>query len=77
MSNIKEENLLYCGYCNKVLIKGMEIEYSEEICEYFCCPDCATSRYYDYMNSSPLEGDKFDEHNIKILKDGRLFKKEL
>lgn len=75
LSNVKSENLLYCGQCEKVLTKDMEVEYSREIGEYFCSPDCATTRYYDYMSSSPLESDVFDEYDIKILPDGRLFKK--
>jgi hypothetical protein len=68
------EEVLYCGYCNKELKDGMEIEYSSWLGEYFCCPDCATSKYYDYMGSKPLEKDFYKDHDIRILKDGSLLK---
>lgn len=70
-----DEDLIYCGNCGKSLIKTMEIEYCEELNEFYCHPDCATNRYFDYMGSRPLEENRYDEHNIIVLEDGRLFKK--
>jgi hypothetical protein len=42
---------MICYNCKKTLKEGMEIEYSEQIGEYFCSPDCATNVYFDYMGS--------------------------
>lgn len=66
-------NRLYCGNCKKQLIENMEIEYSDYLCEYFCSPDCATTKYFEFMGSKPLEKEFFGEHKIK-LKDGKLYK---
>ena len=33
----------------------MEIEYSPWINEFFCSPDCATDRYFNYMESRPID----------------------
>jgi len=35
----------------------MEVEYSQWINEFFCSPDCATNRYFNYMESTPLDFD--------------------
>ena len=43
-----------CANCGKELKRGMEIEYSNDLCEYYCEPDCATTRYYDAMRSTPI-----------------------
>ena len=54
--------IVKCKFCGKELNTEMEIEYSAEVCELFCCPDCATSFYYDYMESKPV--DKIDLENL-------------
>lgn len=69
---------LCCGNCKKELTKDMEIEYSEWINEYFCSPDCAMNRYFEYMESSTFDltnEQLLKEHNIKIV-NGKLFKVE-
>jgi hypothetical protein len=76
MSNVKEENLLYCGYCGKVLTNKTEIEHGRWMSEYYCNPDCAMSRYFEYCESRPLEKEFYNEHGIKVLPDGRLYKKQ-
>lgn len=35
VNDVKEENLLYCGYCGKVLTNKTEIEYSRWLCEFY------------------------------------------
>lgn len=75
MSNVNKENLLSCGWCGKVLSKDMEIEYSDWLTMYFCSPNCATSKYYDCMGSMPLEKHDYSSHKIKLMKDGRLYKR--
>lgn len=49
--------------CKKPLTTDMEIEYSAHATELFCCPDCATSFYYDYMESKPLN-EEFDFNQL-------------
>jgi hypothetical protein len=56
------ENLV-CRSCRKELTKDMEVEYSQTLTEFFCSPDCATSHYYEYMMSSPV--DFTDRHFLK------------
>ncbi|MCL9969576.1 hypothetical protein MX569_03100 [Anoxybacillus kestanbolensis] len=67
-----------CGNCNKEIDVSMEIEYSDQINEFFCSPDCATNRYFEYMGSSFFDvTDKgnLEKENIKIIK-GKLYFKE-
>lgn len=64
---------LKCGNCKKILTNDMEIEYSEECCEYFCNPDCATNFYYDYMRSKPIDIENLE--NGIIVDNGKLYKK--
>ena len=44
-----------CGSCKKELTSKMEVEYSSWINEFFCSFDCAESRYFEYMNSVPVD----------------------
>jgi hypothetical protein len=37
--------------CGKKLKSSMEVEYSQHLTEYFCSPECATDRYFEYMGS--------------------------
>lgn len=43
-----------CGFCHKEITESDEIEYSREHCEFYCCPDHATTKYYEYEGSIPL-----------------------
>lgn len=52
----------------------MEIEYSDFLCEYYCSPDCATDRYYDYMGSTVLYNTELKEHNLKVLNNGQIIR---
>jgi hypothetical protein len=78
MDNIKieKQNLLHCGYCGKVLTNKTEIEYSRWLCEFYCNPDCAMSRYFEYCGSTPFDEESYDDYGIKVLPDGRLYKKQ-
>ena len=44
-----------CARCNKVLTDKMEVEYSYQVNEFYCSPDCATDRYFEYMQSGALD----------------------
>ena len=44
-----------CDRCRKALTRKMEIEYSGFLGEYYCSPDCATDRYFEYLDSEPVE----------------------
>ena len=46
---------MLCARCGKALTPEMEIEYSRHLGEYFCSPDCATDRYYEYLDSEPVQ----------------------
>lgn len=52
-----------CDNCGKKLIQEMEIEHSNWISEYFCSPNCAINRYFNYMRSSPVEATE----KVKLL----------
>lgn len=54
----KDGYIIVCGFCGKKITNSDEIEYSRFLCELYCCPDCATSKYYEYLESKPI---KFDE----------------
>jgi hypothetical protein len=66
---------LKCGNCDKELNVSMEVEYSREINEFFCTPDCAKEKYFTYMDSSVFDKEDrklIEEENLKII-DGKLF----
>lgn len=56
-----EGQVVMCKNCDKELTTGMEVEYSERTNEYFCSPNCARDRYFDYMLSRPIDFEM--EHN--------------
>lgn len=63
---------MICANCKKILTDKMEVEYSAHLTEYFCSPECATDKYFDYLESTPL-----DFSNLPaglMLADGRLVK---
>lgn len=64
---------ILCGHCQKPISNKTEVEYSEEINEYFCDPDCARDRYFDYMQSRPID---FSLDDGFVIKRGKLFEKE-
>ena len=49
------KRIVTCSRCGKKLEQGMEIEYSGHLVEYYCSPDCATDRYFEYMDSVPVQ----------------------
>ena len=55
---------MHCMNCGKKLRADMDIEYSDEIKEYFCSFGCATTFYFEYMASRPLTKDE----KLKIFK---------
>ncbi len=50
-----------CKNCEKVITEKDEIEYSEENCEIYCSPDCATNDYYVIMRSGPISFEEMKE----------------
>ena len=44
-----------CANCEKELTTKMEVEYSAWLTEYYCSPKCATDRYFNYMESTPVD----------------------
>ena len=50
-----------CPRCHKNIDTKMELEYSDILNTVCCSPDCATNIYYEYLRSSPLEGNKLKE----------------
>lgn len=67
-----------CGSCDKPLSLDMEIEYSRFINEFFCNPECAKVRYFDYLASTVFDKDDIEiiqDENV-VFKDNQLFTKE-
>jgi hypothetical protein len=54
-----------------MLTNKMEVEYSPWINEFFCSPDCATDRYFDYMESRPVDFTQDLPEGVKVV-DGKL-----
>ena len=50
----------------------MEIEYSPWINEFFCSPSCATDRYFNYMESNPLDFDNTLPEGVTVNDAGVL-----
>lgn len=67
---------IICGSCKKPITNKTEMEYSDEINEYFCNPDCATNKYFDYMRSRPIDFSIDDGTEEFVIKKGKLFEKE-
>ena len=57
---VKIERMIFmrCGNCGKKITKKMEIEYSRDFTNVFCCPDCATTFYYEQAESRPVDYDE-------------------
>lgn len=62
----KSSNKIKCGFCNKYITDKDEIEYSREYCIYFCCPDHASTYYFEEAGSTPVD---FAEAQEMIEKD--------
>jgi len=60
-------NLMKCPCCHKELDTNMELEYSDEINTLCCCPDCATTIYYEDERSRPV--DKTDLEKLGYVID--------
>ena len=60
--------------CGKTLKADMEVEYSRWINEFFCSPDCATDRYFEYMESTPVDFENTLPEAVEINSDGVLVK---
>lgn len=63
--------IIKCGSCNTAITNKTEVEYSLEIHEFFCNPDCARNRYFDYMQSRPV--DFLDNNTDFVIIKGELF----
>lgn len=59
-----------CANCEKVLTTKMEVEYSAWLTEYYCSPKCATDRYFNYMESTPVDFDNLP-NGLEVV-NGRL-----
>ena len=57
--------------CGKTLTDKMEVEYSSWINEFFCSPECATDRYFDFMHSTPVDFSQPLPENVIVI-DGLL-----
>lgn len=71
-----KDNVLECAWCHKELTKDMEVEYSNWLTAYYCCPDCAMSAYFEYCDSIPVDMTRLKDYGLKALKDGKLIEIE-
>ncbi len=60
--------------CGKELKSNMEVEYSRHLTEFFCSPDCATDRYFEYMESCCVDMEQPLPEDVEINNDGFLVK---
>lgn len=44
-----------CDNCEKELTTRMEVEHSAWLSEYYCSSKCATDRYFNYTESTPVD----------------------
>ena len=58
--------IVTCSFCKKELNISIELEYSKEINSLCCCPDCATTIYYEYMGSTPVNKDDLIGFGYKV-----------
>lgn len=67
--------LIKCGSCDKPITNKTEVEYSLEINEFYCNPDCAKDKYFDYMQSRPIDFENDNDDDFIITK-GKLYEKD-
>jgi hypothetical protein len=60
--------------CGKIITTKMDVEYSQQINEYFCSPECAEDRYFEYMGSYCVDFSQ-PVPDGAMIKDGKLFKR--
>ena len=72
-SAYKEKNMsvINCR-CGKPLKSGMEVEHSAWLNEFFCSPSCAQDRYFEYMESTPVDFENKLPDGASINDDGFL-----
>jgi hypothetical protein len=49
-----EKQFFKCRYCKGPIDEESEPEFSQELTEVFCDPDCANSHYFEVMRSIPI-----------------------
>lgn len=57
------------GCNNEINENTKDIEYSQDLCEYYCSPDCATTVYFDKMGSRPVDWNEILEEDKKRQED--------
>jgi len=62
------KNIL-CGQCKVVLVKGMEVEYSKWLTEFYCSPSCAEAKYFEYLDSSPVDFENLNLYGLSLVKN--------
>jgi hypothetical protein len=60
--------------CGKTLKASMEVEYSGRVNEFFCSSDCAADRYFEYMESTPVDFENTLPEKIEINNNNILMK---
>ena len=61
-----DEVKVKCGNCEKELKSTMEVEYSRHLSEFFCSSECATDRYFSYMESTCVDMGQVLPLGVKI-----------
>lgn len=67
----QDNEIMTCGDCGNELTNSTEVEYSQFLTEYFCNPNCAQNRYFEYMGSSPVDFTNLDDGIV--VSNGRMF----
>lgn len=58
--------------CGKELKSEMEVEYSRWLNELFCSSACAKDRYFEYMESTPVDFENILPVGVVVNDDGYL-----
>ena len=58
--------------CGKPIKSGMEVEHSAWLNEFFCSPECAEDRYFECMESTPVDFENKLPDGASINADGFL-----
>ncbi|MOA27397.1 hypothetical protein D3C78_1482740 [compost metagenome] len=69
-----------CGRqsCGKDITNKTEVEYSEEVSEFYCDVNCAIDDFFDQMRCVPFqfESEEMSEKQV-VLKRGKLYRSDI
>ena len=67
-------SVIKCANCHKDITAEMEAEYSGWLTEYYCSTECAKDRYFNQMESVPVDFENLPAD--LLIEHGKLQKAE-